>query len=125
MYQYCNLNPRGLRVGDCVVRAIAKATNESWENVYFGLTIQGYLMGDLLSSNAVWDKYLKTRGFKREMIPSDYPECYCIEDFAYDHSQGVYIVGTGTHATAIADGVIYDIWDCSQERPMYFYHKEK
>ena len=63
MYSYFNCNPKGNRVGDCVIRAISKALNQSWEDTYIDLTIQGYLMGDLLSSNAVWGAYLKSKNF--------------------------------------------------------------
>lgn len=123
MFQYCNLNPRGLRVGDCVVRAISKALDQSWESTYMELSIQGFLMGDLLAANSVWGEYLKGKGFSREMIPNECPECYCIDDFAAEHHEGAYIVGTGTHATAVIDGVIYDIWDCSGEAPLYYYER--
>lgn len=123
MFEYCNLNPHGLRVGDCVVRAISKALGKPWEDVYLELSIQGYLMGDILSSNAVWNEYLKRAGFSRGIVPSDCPHCYNIEDFAAEHSQGTYIVGTGTHATTVINGVIYDIWDCGQEQPLYYYYK--
>lgn len=123
MYQYCNLNPRGIRVGDCVVRALSKALNQSWETTYIQLTVQGYLMGDLIAANSVWGEYLRNKGFDREMISNDCPDEYSIEDFAVERPIGTYIVGTGTHATAVIDGIIYDIWDCSQERPLYYYYK--
>lgn len=120
-YKYCNLNPHGLRVGDCVVRALSCALGQPWETTYIGLSLQGYLMGDMPSANAVWDAYLKSKGFAREMIPSDCPDCYSIDDFADDHPSGVYVVGTGTHATAVIDSTVYDIWDCGQEKPLYYY----
>lgn len=123
MYQYCNLNPRGLRVGDCVIRAISKALNQPWETTYIELSIQGFIAGDLLAANSVWGEYLKNKGFSREIIPNECPECYCIEDFASEHPEGTFIVGTGTHAATIIDGVIYDIWDCSGEQPLYYYYK--
>lgn len=123
MYKYCNLNPHGLRVGDCVIRAISKALNQPWEETYIELSLQGFMMGDLLAANAVWGEYLKEKGFVREMIPNDCPECYCICDFAEEHPSGAYIVGTGSHATAVVDGTIYDIWDCSGETPLYYYRK--
>ena len=72
MYSYFNPNPiKNKRVGDCVIRAISKALNQSWEDTYIDLTIQGYLMGDLLSSNAVWGAYLKSKGFERDIISND------------------------------------------------------
>ena len=98
MYSHYNPNPRGNRVGDCVVRAISKALDMSWEDTYIDLTIQGYIMGDLLSSNGVWGAYLKAKGFARNVIPENCPDCYTIEDFANEHREGVYVIGTGTHA---------------------------
>lgn len=124
MYSYYNPNPiKNNRVGDCVVRAISKALNQSWEDTYIDLTIQGYLLGDLLSSNAVWDKYLKNKGFKRHIVPNDCPECYTIEDFCNEHSKGIFIIGTGTHAVCVEDGCVFDTWNSSGEVPIYFYYK--
>ena len=123
MYQYYNCNPNGNRVGDCVVRAISKALNQSWEDTYIDLTIQGYLLGDLLSSNAVWGAYLKNKGFTRDIIPDDCPECYTIEDFCNEHPNGTYVIGTGSHAVAVENGVYYDSWRSGGETPIYFYKK--
>lgn len=124
MHSYYNPNPRSKRVGDCVIRAISKALNQSWEETYIDLTIQGYVMGDLLSSNAVWGAYLKIKGFTRDIISNDCPECYTIEDFCNEHTKGTYIIGTGTHAVCVVDSVLYDTWDSSDETPIYFYRKD-
>ena len=37
--EYLN-NPLGLRVGDCVIRAISKALNATWEEVYIDLWLE-------------------------------------------------------------------------------------
>ena len=123
MYRYHNENPYKIRVGDCVIRAISKALNQSWEDTYIDLTIQGYLMGDLLCSNAVWGAYLKSKGFERDIISNDCPECYTIEDFCNEYPKGTYIIGTGTHAVVIEDGCAFDTWNSSGECPIYYYHK--
>lgn len=123
MYSYYNANPYKIRVGDCVIRAISKALNQSWEDTYIDLTIQGYLMGDLLSSNAVWGAYLKSKGFTRDIISNDCPECYTIEDFCNENPKGTYIIGTGTHAVCVEDGCVFDTWNSSGEVPIYFYYK--
>ena len=125
MYSYYNANPYKIRVGDCVIRAISKALNQPWEDTYIDLTIQGYLMGDLLSSNAVWGAYLKSKGFTRDIISNDCPECYTIEDFCNEYPKGTFIIGTGTHAVCVIDGIIYDTWQSGDETPIYFYKKEK
>jgi hypothetical protein len=123
MYSYFNCNPKGNRVGDCVIRAISKALNQSWEDTYIDLTIQGYLMGDLLSSNAVWGAYLKSKGFTRDIVSNDCPECYTIEDFCNEHPQGIFVIGTGTHAVCVENGCVFDTWNSSGETPIYFYYK--
>ena len=123
MYSYYNANPYKIRVGDCVIRAISKALNQPWEDTYIDLTIQGYLMGDLLSSNAVWGAYLKSKGFTRDIISNDCPECYTIEDFCNEYPKGTYVIGTGTHAVCVIDSTIFDTWNSSGETPIYYYHK--
>lgn len=102
-----NPNPLGLRVGDCVIRAISKALDMPWEKTYIDLCVQGFMMGDLSSSNAVWSAYLKHKGFKRCTI-QDRPDCYTVEDFCREHPKGVYVIGTGSHAVAVSDGNAFD-----------------
>lgn len=50
-----NPNPVGRRVGDCAVRAVAKALKLDWETAYVLLTINGFSMGDMPSADSVWD----------------------------------------------------------------------
>ena len=44
-FSYFNPNPAGKQVGDCTVRAIARATGNGWEETYIGLCLQGLMMG--------------------------------------------------------------------------------
>ena len=126
MYSYFNPNPiKNKRVGDCVVRALSKATDKSWEEVYMELCVLGYVMGDMPSSNKIWDTYLKSQGFTRHIVTAECLECYTIQDFCNEHPKGTYIIGTGTHAVCVIDGTLYDTWDSSGETPIYFYKKEK
>ena len=75
-YSYYNPNPHGKRVGDCAVRALSKALNQDWDKTYLWLCIYGFMMSDMPSANAVWGAYLKSRGFKRNIIPDTCPDCY-------------------------------------------------
>lgn len=125
MYEYYNPNPNGKTVSDCVIRAISKALNQSWEETYIELALQGYLMGDLPNANAVWSAYLKNKGFTRDVVSNDCPDCYTITDFVEEHPNGTFIVGTGTHAVAVVDGVIYDAWRSDNEQPIYFFYRQE
>lgn len=56
MYKYYNPNPYGKSVGDCVVRAISKATNQSWDDTYWGVCWAGFYEGNMPSGNRFWEK---------------------------------------------------------------------
>lgn len=125
MWTQYNPNPTGRKVGDCSVRAVSAALDIDWEDAFILLTMQGFRMGDMPSSDAVWGAVLKQHGFKREAIPNSCPDCYTAEDFAKDHPSGVYTIGFGGHVATIRDGRLMDSWDSSDEVPLYFYYKEE
>jgi hypothetical protein len=125
MYQYYQPNPLHKNgKGDCTVRAISKALNMSWDTAYIELVMQGYLLKDMPSSNEVMNSYLRSKGFSKHAIPDICPDCYSFEDFANDHPQGTYVIGTGTHVACIKDGTIFDSWNSSDCVGIYFYRKE-
>lgn len=120
-----NPNPRGARVGDCVVRALSIASGKDWERVYIELAIHGFTMGDMPTSNAVWGSYLADSGYSRYAIPNTCPACYTVSDFCADNPHGTFILGTGSHAVAVIDGDYYDAWDSGDEVPIFFWRKEE
>ena len=124
MYSYYNANPYKIRVGDCVIRAISTALSQSWEKTYADLCVQGLMLFDLPSSNAVWGSYLSYKGYTRKTIPNSC-NCYTVENFCKDNPKGTYILGTGTHALTVVDGCYHDVWDSGQELPIYYFEKEK
>lgn len=125
MWELYNVNPTGKHVGDCTVRALTKALDLSWEQAYAMLAMQGYIMGDMPSSNAVFGAVLKANGFVREIIPNECPDCYTLEDFANDHPAGTFVVGMSGHVATVIDGVIYDAWHSESEVPIYVWRKEE
>ena len=122
MYEYINMNPNNNFTGDCVIRAISLGTDQSWDNVYLGLTAFGFDMKDMPSSNNVWGYYLHDKGFKRYNIPDICPSCVTIRDFV-NNTNGEYILGTGTHVVAVKDGIYYDTWDSGNEIPIYYWKR--
>ena len=124
MFQSYNPNPVRNLVGDCVIRAVAKLTDQTWDETYLDITLQGFLMKDMPSSNAFWNAYLINKGFNRYAIPNTCPDCYTVIDFCKDHPHGKYLLATGTHVIAVDNGNYYDTWDSGDETPIYFYAKE-
>ena len=124
VWRQFNNNPVNRSVGDCAVRAVSVALDTDWETAYALISLNGYLMADMPSSNSVWGAVLRQHGFSRYAIPNTCPDCYSINDFANENPHGVYVVGTGNHVVTIKDGVIYDSWDSRREIPQYYWHKE-
>ena len=103
--------------------------NGMWNNPFMYL-VWLYMMrwmngnGDWGNNNAVWDAYLRRRGFKRYICPNDCPYCYSVEDFANEHPDSSYILATGTHAVACVSGNWIDAWDSGYVAPIYYYTKD-
>lgn len=124
-YQNYNPNPAKSRVGDCTVRALAKALGMEWDEAYAALCAEGFRQKDMPSADAVWGAVLRQSGFHRRGIPDTCPECYTVAEFARDHPDGVFVVGTGGHVLTIADGGnYYDTWDSGDESPLFYYEKK-
>lgn len=115
MYIKANPNPNGIYVEDCVVRAIAIATNRSWDDIYFHICLQGFIMKNMPSVNRVWGNYLRSLGFEQFLLPTHCPDCYTVRDFANEFPYGVYIVATGSHLIAVINGDWLDAWDSGDE----------
>lgn len=119
-----NENPTGRRVGDCAVRAVQVALGISWEDSYAKICVNGFMMGDMPSSNSVWGSVLRQNGFSRESIPNSCPDCYTAEDFCNDHPKGTFVLGFDSHVATVIDGNLYDAWDSSREIPQYMWYRK-
>ena len=120
-----NPNPVGLKVGDCVIRALSKALGQKWEETYIDLCVEGVLKCDLPSANSVWGSYLRRKGFEREIIPNACPDCYTVEDFCVDHPNGTYILALDGHVVSVVDGQYFDTWQSGREVPIYYWHRKE
>ena len=125
MWERYNPNPAGRSVGDCSVRAIAKALDTDWETAYAKIAAAGFQMCDMPSSDSVWGAVLRINSFKRETIPNTCPDCFTAEDFCRENPEGVFVLGFGGHVATAVDGVLYDSWDSSEEIPIYFWRKDE
>lgn len=121
MWREFNPSPVGKRVGDCAVRAVAKALDIDWETAYAKIALQGFIMCDMPSADAVWAAVLRQNGFQREAIPNDLPQNYTVSDFARDHPGGVYVLAIGGHVLTVENGQYWDSWDSGSEIPQYYF----
>ena len=119
MYERYNPNPCGKKVGDCVIRAISKATEQDWYTTYTELTLYGLKLCDMPSSNCVWGKYLTDKGYFQKTTPYIKTKEFCAK-----YPKGKYILATGTHVVCVIDGNYYDAWDSGEEVITYYFVKE-
>lgn len=124
MWVEYNANPEKKRTTDCVIRALSTILGQTWEETYTDLYYQGLIMREMPSANSVWNAYLRSKGFVREVIPNTCPDCYTVEDFCNDHPEGDFILALDGHVVAVKNGDAYDTWDSSQETPLYYWRKE-
>ena len=124
MYIHANPNPNGMYVEDCVIRAIAIATNRSWNDIYIHICIEGYLMKNMPSVNKVWSNYLSSIGFVSYPVLDRCPDCYTVRDFCFDNPVGTFILATGSHVICAIDGDYYDAWDSGDELPIAVWRRD-
>ena len=123
-YVKYNPNPTMRNVGDCSVRAIAKALKMDWETAFAILSMYAYQMGDMPSSDAVWGAVLSNNGFTRKSIPNTCPNCYTAKDFCKDNPLGTYVLGFGGHVETVQNGDLFDAWNSSNEVPQFYWEEE-
>ena len=122
-WKYYNPNPIRSDAGDCTVRALTIATNQSWNDAYWDLCSFGASQGDMPSANIIWGLYLEDKGFEVFRISNTCPLCYTIRDFCRDNPKGLFILGTGSHVVAVIDGDYYDTWDSGSKMPIYCFKR--
>lgn len=110
-------------VGDCSVRAVAKALDIPWEAAHARLSLNSFLMGDVMSSDIVWGSVLRQNGFSRQTIPDTCPDCYTVQDFCRDHPKGTFVLKSAGHVATVVDGNLYDSWNSELNVPVYYWYK--
>lgn len=126
---FIHYNPNPVRgeggVGDCAIRAVAKATDLTWEQAYTELSTSGFLMGDVMNSDQVLAAVLRKHGFVRGTVPDTCPDCYTVGQFAADHPDGTYVVKSDNHVATVIDGNLFDAWDSSNRVALWFWQKKQ
>ena len=111
IFKYYNAHPKSKDVGDCVKRAITKATGKDYKEVQLELNrYKKITKTKVFNEQKNFEKYIvkelegqKLKGFNNIKIG----------EFAKSHTKGTYIVTCRKHLTCIVNGIIYDTWNPS------------
>lgn len=124
--KYFNPNPSKRETGDCVVRALCKATGDSWDDMYKKLCDIGFELKVMPNNDLAWKEYLKTHNFIEHKVSnkkgSKRPTVY---SFAQEHKKGTYILRVANHIVTCSDGYYYDVWDSGKKSVYGFWEKKE
>lgn len=120
--KYFNPNPKNLDVADCVVRALCKATGESWVDMYTQLFELGLEVCDMPNGNTTWKEYVARHEsfIERKLQIRKGVKRPTVRTFCKAHPKGTYLLSLANHLVTVQDGCYYDIWDCG-EKSVYKY----
>lgn len=116
VFCYYNCNPHNKLTDDCVIRAIAAGTGESWETILKDLTKYMLKDGHMLNTPELYGKYLKDHGWVKQKQPvKSNKQKMRIGEFLKKF-KGCAIAHAGCgHVTYLSEGKVYDLWDTSDE----------
>ena len=129
-YEVYNPNPyhvEGTKAthGDCVIRALCKATGLGWFDVYDRLCAKGREQGDFGDRTPVYSAVLVELGWvNRPVKRIRGKKAPTVESFIEEHPTGTYILRLAHHLSTIVDGVCYDTW-YPQSKTVYTYWEKK
>ena len=117
-YEYINVNPKDKFVGDCVVRAIALACGQTWEETVREMTELGIKKGMVLNDRKLYPLYLKSKGFVQMLEPRNFngTKMTVKEWLDNNHLSGNIVINVGSHhVSCIIHNKVRDTWDCSHD----------
>ena len=110
-YKYHNTNPNGYHIPDCVIRAISTAMNID----YYGVLSMLHKNGQYYSCND-----LSVRCYKK-LLDYDFNLHHFVgngdtaKEVAQNFPNNIVILRMKGHLSVSINGIIHDIWNCSDE----------
>lgn len=120
-----NANPKGKKAGDCVIRAISKALNQSWEKTYSDLCELGLKQCMMPNDKRVFEKYLKLKGWVKCSEPrtwDNHKQMIC-QAVPFIKDKKLIIYAGSLHVTYVDNQTLYDTWDCRMKTMHTYWRK--
>lgn len=114
-----NMNPKDRRIGDCVIRALARATGYTWDETLDKLIVICHKVKDMPNSKRVYEKFLAQEGWVKQKMPRRPDNTrYTVKEFL-DEIAGpneLYaVISVANHLTYAENDTLIDTWDCSRK----------
>lgn len=111
MFKYHNENPNNYHIPDCVIRAITLALNIPYYEVVMLLQINGDMYQCDCLNKLCYEKLLDYDYNLEHYISKN----KTAEEVANDFCDDILLLRMEGHISCSINGVIHDIWDCSNE----------
>ena len=125
-YEYYQPNIKDIKdkYGDCVIRAITKATNKTWLEVFDEMMPLSREMQVPFNCKPCYSKYLKDLGFKYFGISNARgTKRPTVESFTKEHKDGTYVLIVANHIVTCSNGKYFDTWDCGYKSLYGYWQK--
>lgn len=124
-FHFHNENPRGRRTGDCVIRAIGRASGDGWDKTFDGLVEVGRRIKSELAWKDCYEKYLAEQGWIKGKQPrKEDGTKYTVAEWCRKHRRGCMVVSVSNHLTCIIDGKCNDIWNCTGKTVLNYWTRQ-
>ena len=125
MFKKANVNPKGKKTTDCVIRAVAAATGLGWDEAYKQLAEVGFIQKCEMSDTESVDIVLRNNGFlvgtirvqKGDKRPT-------VAQFAEQHPNWYCVLRVANHLVASGNGFYVDTWDSGDCAVYKYWYKE-
>ncbi len=115
---------KNMFIGDCVIRAVAHATQKPYIDVWNDLVDLSKKTLNLPNEEATYGVYLENIGWeKQKPMRNSKNKTLRVAQFP-SKPRGKYIIQTSGHLTAIVNRVHLDTWDCGGYRANSFWIKK-
>lgn len=114
-FHFFNANPKGNKSCDCVVRAIAGATGQTWDETLEGMVAMAMKLKLMPNDPKCYGKYIQSLGWHKQKQPklkdgTKYTGAEFVKRF-----EGTMIAHIGGHhLVCIKDHQVWDTWDSTR-----------
>lgn len=124
-FVYYQPNNKDLKdvAGDCVIRALTKALDKTWAEVFDELVPIAREHQVLMNDKICYEELLAKYGFTYVGISNKKgSKRPTVKSFSLEHrnDKTVYFLNVAHHCVTVQGGFYYDIWDCG-EKCLYGY----
>lgn len=125
-YQYYQPNKKDLKdeYGDCVIRALTKALDMTWVEIFDEMQPLSREMQVPFNCKPCYQPYILSKGFTYCGISNKKgSKRPTVAQFAKNHPQGTYILRLAHHLVAVKNGQYFDTWDCGAKSLYGYWQK--